>query len=171
MALAGGLCLPECSQGADPAQPMRYLGWWYLGRHPLATEEIQWHRVLASLSVDVGTGGGFLCGGWEPGVGGAHALRALRCSGDALGAFWAMQVMLCPLQAGAFHEWDTRSISRTTWAVVSSVVWEFFVLGFWRMEPVWPAGSAVGLPTEHPCTRVILTRLVPKFAVAVDFLI
>lgn len=62
--------------------------------------------------------------------------EALRCSGDALGAFWAMQVMLCPLRAGAFHEWDTRSISRTTWAVVSSVVWEFFVLGFWRMEPV-----------------------------------
>lgn len=27
------------------------------------------------------------------------------------------------------------------------------------------------LPSEHPCTRVILTRLVPKFAVAVDFLI
>lgn len=29
--------------------------------------------------------------------------------GGALDAFWAMQVMLCPLWAGAFDEWDTRS--------------------------------------------------------------
>lgn len=88
--------------------------------------------------------------------------------GGALGAFWAMQVMLW---AGAFDEWDMRSISRTTWGVVSSVVLASFGLGFWRMEPTWPVGSAAGVPSEHPCTRMILTRLVPKFAVAVDFLI
>lgn len=86
---------------------------------------------------------------------------ARRCSGGALGTFWAMQVMLCPLWAGAFGEWDTSA----------GPAWALFPLWFGNAS-VWDSGGwSPGLPTEHPCTRVIPTTLVPKFAVAVGFLI
>lgn len=63
-----------------------------------------------------------------------------------------------------------KSISRTSWLLFSLWFGNSLVLdsGGWSRVA---SGLSGFLPSEHPRTRVILTRLVPKFAVAVDFLI